>query len=805
MRPRTRILIGVGSAVLCVVSAILVIGYILATKSFPQTTGTLSLESIREPVTIHRDGFGMPHVFADDDHDAYMAAGVLHAQDRLWQMELIRRAGEGRLAEILGEKALPVDRLFRTLGLSSLARRIVSELGVESRTALEDYAAGVNAFIRSHRSALPVEFDMLEVEPDPWLPEHSILLSKLMAWELNYSRWVDITYGYIIERVGEARARELYPDWPTDAPIIVSKESRGREAASLGADLLAADQAFQELTGLGGFGSGSNSWVVSGAKTATGKPLLANDPHLILTAPARWYEMHLSTPTMDVSGASLPGIPFIVIGRNRSIAWGLTNAMLDDEDFYVEEVDSVERPTRYRVNDTWRPIEVSVDTILVKDAPPVIFTSYRTHRGPIVNRIEPSAALSSRLLSMRWTGTEVSKETEAFYRINRATTWKEFKEGLRYFSAPAQNFIFADTAGNIGYYMGGKIPLRRIQHLASPFPGWTDEYDWRGFVPFDENPHALNPPSGFLATANNRIADISYPHYISGHWEPSWRIQRIEEVLKPSDKLKPEDFQRLQLDVVSPQARMIVPEILAAYNDTTAADEDVRTALAYFRSWNYAMRQEDVSTSLFQSFLLKAIRNTFEDELGDAVSSLYDTLGARPMIAITEMLRRDSSLWFDDVMTKHPETKNEIIRKSLEEGIRDLRQRFGGELKEWNWGAAHQVEFSHIFGENALLRALFNVGPFPVGGSHSTVWKGDYRIRSAFRNFVGPSTRQIFDLADPNNTRAVTPPGQSGQLYHKNYKDQVPLWLAGAYRRVPMDRILIERAPYDVLQLLPSR
>ena len=805
MRPRVKILIGVGSAVVVVVLALLVIGYVLATKSFPQTTGTLTIEGLLEPVTIHRDGFGLPHVFASNDHDAYLAAGFLHAQDRLWQMELIRRAGGGRLAEILGEKALPVDRLFRTLGLLSLARHIVSELDAESRAALEDYAKGVNAYITANRSSLPVEFDMLGIEPDPWLPEHSVLLSKLMAWELNYSRWVDITYGYIVERVGEARARELYPDWPPDAPVIVPKELQGKETSSLGKDLLAADRAFQELTGLGGFGSGSNSWVVSGAKTVTGKPLLANDPHLVLTTPARWYEMHLSTPTMDVSGASLPGIPFIVIGRNRSIAWGVTNAMMDDEDFYVEEVDSAEQPTRYRFNGAWMPIEVHVDTILVKDALPVVLTSYRTHRGPIVNRIEPSAVLSSRLLSMRWTGMDVSKETQAFYLIDRATSWKEFREGLRYFSAPAQNFVFADTAGNIGYYTGGRIPLRKVQRLAPPFPGSTDEYDWKGFVPFEENPHSFNPPAGFLASANNRIADASYPYYISGHWEPSWRIQRIEEVLKLPGKLEPEDLQRLQLDVVSPQAKMIVPEILAAYSDTTAADEDVRTALTYFRNWNYTMRPDDVPTSLFQSFLMRAIHNTFEDELGDAVSLLYDTLASRPLIAITELLKKDSSLWFDDVTTDHPETKIEIVRKSLEEGVRDLRQRYGGELREWNWGTVHQVEFSHVFGENALLRSLFNVGPFPVGGSHSTVWKGDYRIRSAFRNFVGPSTRQIFDLSDPNNTRAVTPPGQSGQLYHKNHADQVPLWLAGAYRKVPMDRGLIERAQYDVLQLLPPR
>ncbi len=803
MAPKVRIFAGIAFTLFVVLTAILVIGYFLATKSFPQATGTIAVGGLQRPVTIHRDGFGMPHVFAENEHDCYRAAGFLHAQDRLWQMDLIRRAGEGRLAEVLGEKALPVDRLFRTLGLRDLAGKIASALEPETRMALEAYAAGVNAYIASHRSGLPVEFDLLGIEPEPWLPEHSILLSKLMAWELNYSRWIDITYGYVVDRVGEARARELYPDWARDAPFIVPQELRDKDIATLGLDLLKADKAFHELTGLGGFGSGSNSWAVSGKKSSTGKPMLANDPHLILTSPARWYEMHLVTPSFDVSGASLPGIPFIVIGRNRSIAWGLTNAMLDDEDFYVEEVDSLEFPTQYRFNGEWRELEQRVDTILVKDQIPVVLTSYRTHRGPIVNRIEPAAALSTRLLSMRWTGLEMSNETMTFYLINRAGTWREFKNAVRHFTAPAQNFVYADTGGTIGYVMGGKIPIRKVQRLASPFPGWTEEYDWKGFVPFEQNPQVVNPPSGYVATANNRIVDAAFPHYLSNQWEPSWRIERIDEVLRSAGTMEMEDLQRLQLDVVSTQARAIVPHILRAYDSVAVSSNDLRTGLSYLRNWTFTMRQEDVTTSVFQAFLLKTIRNTFDDELGPTVAQLYDTLAARPLIALTELLQKDSSLWFDDVTTEYRETKNDIIRKSLEEGIQDLRERLGGELKEWTWGALHQVEFSHVFGENRLLRPLFNVGPFPVGGSHSTVWKGDFRIRSAFRNFVGPSTRQIFDLSDANNTRAVTPPGQSGQIYHKNHDDQTPLWLAGAYRKVPMDRGLIESSRYDILRLIP--
>lgn len=805
MHPRTRILIGLGGTLLVVAVALLVLGHYLTTKSFPQTSGTIRMAGLGQAVRIYRDSYGMPHIFAQSDHDAYFAAGVVQAQDRLWQMELIRRAGEGRLAEILGQPALPIDRLFRTLGLAALAARTVGQLDPQTREALQAYADGVNAEIRLQKGRYPIEFDMLGIEPAPWEVEHSILLSKLMAWELNYARWVDITYGFVVERVGEQRARELYPDWPENAPVIVPKVLQGKHVAELGRSLLEADQAFRSLVGDGLSGIGSNCWAISGIRSVTGRPVLANDPHLVLTAPARWYEMHLVSNNMDVTGASLAGVPFIIIGRNRHIAWGVTNAMLDDEDFYVEKVDSVQHPTTYLFNGSWLPLKRVVDTILVKDDIPVVLTSYHTHRGPVVNRIEPAATLSPYLLSMRWTASEVTDEPHAFYLLNRATNWNEFLQALSHFSAPAQNFVYADVNGHIGYCMGGKIPLRKDQSFASPYPGWTDEYDWKGSVPFSQNPRLYDPPEGIIVTANNKITDPAYPYYLSNHWEPPWRAKRIHDMLKLQEKATLEDIQRMQLDQFSIQAIELVPVILHAYDSIPPPNENVRTALNYLRNWTCMMNEEDVSTTIFQSFLLRAIPNTVGDELGPTVLQLYDTLAAKPMFAITELLCKDSSAWFDDVTTPAVESKNDIVRKSLEEGIRYLQNTMGGELKEWRWGSVHQIEFRHIFGENKLLRSMFNVGPFPVGGSHSTVWKGDYGIGQPFRNTVGPSTRQVFDLADPNDTRAVTPPGESGQIYHPHYDDQVPLWLAGAYRRVPMDLDRIERQRHDLLTLEPAR
>ncbi|HEY4613713.1 MAG TPA: penicillin acylase family protein, partial [Bacteroidota bacterium] len=480
MRLSTKIILGIVLTLVVVAVFGFVLAYYLATKSFPKDDGSLALQGISSEIQIYRDEYGVPHVYAQSEEDACFAVGYLHAQDRLWQMELIRRAGTGRLAEVLGEPALKVDKMFRTIGLDDLSRTLSDKLDAQSRALLESYAQGVNAFIQSSRGRYPVEFDVLNFNPEPWKVEHTVAVSRLMAWELNHARWVDMLLGELVERFGEQKAQEIFPEWDEGAPLIIPEQLRGRRVSALLQPLLEADRTYRALLGAPAFSGGSNAWVVSGAKSVTGKPILANDPHLALTAPARWYELHISAPGLDVEGASIAGVPFVVIGHNRFIAWGVTNAMADDEDFYVEEVDSLQHPTKYRFNGQWRSMTQEVDTILVKDSDPVLLTVYKTHRGPVVNRFESSSQFSQSLISMRWTGYEISNEAKAFYLINKAANWKEFKDGLRHFAIPAQNFVYADVEGNIGYRIGGVLPVRRLKGPTLPYPGATDEYDWRG-------------------------------------------------------------------------------------------------------------------------------------------------------------------------------------------------------------------------------------------------------------------------------------------------------------------------------------
>jgi penicillin amidase len=502
---------------------------------------------------------------------------------------------------------------------------------------------------------------------------------------------------------------------------------------------------------------------------------------------------------------SIPGVPFVVAGRNRHIAWGITNAMIDDEDFYVEEVDSVQHPTKYRFNDTWQPVTETVDTIYVKDNAVIFFSIFRTHRCPIVNKMEPGAAFAGSLISMQWTGYEVSNEAGTFYRINRAKNWNEFTEALQSYAVPAQNFVYGDDEGTIGYYTGGKLPIRGARGASLPLDGKKGENDWKGFVPFQQMPHCINPKQGFIATANNKIVDESYPFAISGHWEPPWRAMRLNEELGEQPRFSVRDFEKLQCDVLSLQARETVPIILHAFDSVAVDNANVKTALEYLRNWNDEARKENVAATIFQAAMDRIIYNTFADEMGDQLFALYDTLASTPLTVITKFLKEPNSAWFDDIRTPEVETKDVIIRKSLTEALAGLRSRLGGEPKEWQWGKVHTVTFGHVFGSHSLLGDFFNVGPFGIGGTHATVNVGQYFLSQPFESRIGPSMRQIMNLADVNDTRVVLPPGQSGNVFYGHYKDQVKLWLNGAYRNRPMEKEKIEASCSDVLRLRPAQ
>lgn len=805
MFSKKKFLIGItGTLIIVLIAGFLFVRHLI-TRSFPDYEATISSAELRQPAYIYRDEYGIPRIEASNEDDAFFAVGVVHAQDRLWQMEFLRRAGQGRLAEILGPEVVGIDKLFRTFGFTSIVEETIQALPPEYTHMLERYAAGVNYIINESKGRFPVEFDLLKSEPEPWEPAHSLLIAKLMAWELSLAWRIEVAVGELIENIEFDLAMQALPDYPDDAPVIVPEELRDLRFVSALQNIRKIDMQYRSLAGIQGSHVGSNSWVISGDLSASGKPMLANDPHLGLAAPARWYELSIrGGDDLQVGGMTLAGVPLVIIGRNNAISWGLTSVMADDADFYLETVD-LDRTPRYRLDDEWRELTVREEEIIIKDNEPETFTVYETHRGPLVQSvlgIQPGK-WEEQPISIRWTGLEPTNEVKTFYNVNRATNFREFREGLKHFSAPGQNFIYADTAGNIGYQAAVRLPVRPRGNPALPFPGWDSRYDWAGYVPFDELPRLFNPPDGIIATANNKIVDDSYPHYITTLWEPPSRIQRIMEMLGQRNEFLISDFHRMQNDYISVHARKIVPYILEAYDGITVEDDDISRALSYFRNWDFYFGPEDVPAAIFNVFWVTLIENTFKPRMGEELFIEYLGLSSIPTRAMTELLGSQNSEWFENPLTPQRENRNDIIRKSLTEAIHYLRETIGEDIRTWRWGTIHTITFQHTFGQQSPIDKVINIGPFPVGGAGTTVNNGEYFLYAPYENILGASMRFIVDMADPAVAHTVIPTGQSGQPLHRHYKDQTQLWLDGRYKITSMREE--PGIKYKVLTLQPEQ
>ncbi|HTX19708.1 MAG TPA: penicillin acylase family protein [Bacteroidota bacterium] len=802
MKTRLKILLGIGGSLILIgLVTILILRY-LVTKSFPTVDGELRVPGLLKPVIVERDEYGVPHLFAQNEHDLFFAQGYVHAQDRLWQMDVSRRAGEGRLSEVFGPSTLKFDRLFRTVGMLRIAERIAENLHPESRELLQSYSDGVNAFIASHKGKYPIEFDMLNYEPEPWTPVHSILVARLMAWELNISWYVDLVLGELYKDLGEEKAKEIFPTYPENAPVIVPKELKGSMLSDNLLGLIDVDREFRAFDGISGTHIGSNAWAVSPEKSLSGMAMLANDPHLGFSAPSKWYEIHLAGGRFNVEGVSIPGTPLVVIGRNTHVAWGLTNVMADDADFYLEMTNSA---GEYLFKDTWHPMTTELDTIVVKDSASVILTLKSTHHGPIINDVNPVGSITSQVLvSMRWTGQDLSDEIYALSQIDRAGNWDEFRSGVKEFTVPGQNFVYADDAGNIGYTAGVRLPIRSAQNPTLPMPGWTGEYEWNGFVPYEKLPYLYNPPQHFIATANNKLTNGAFPYHISNLWEPPSRIQRLEELLSTKQKLSAEDFQSIQLDYFSYFAKEMTPYILHAYDSVAVKSADVQTALNYFGNWHYQLSRDDVPTTLFHVYFTHLLRNIFQNKMGEGLFEKYIFIANIPYRTVPALFRNPDSPWFDDPATPRVERRDDVIRKSLDEAISELKVTLGGEMKTWRWGLLHTLTFRHPFGSQPPLGSVFNIGPFPVGGSGTTLNNGEYYLAEPYQVTLGPSMREIVDFAHPEASRYVIPTGESGQPLNDHYSDQTELWLNGEYDVIPIDSAFAVSTARHTLILSPA-
>ncbi len=805
-----------GRILTVLVVAIVILGLVagggllmLVRRPFPQIAGTLQVSGLKAPVTIVRDTWGVPHIYAQNADDLFFAQGYVHAQDRFWQMEFWRRIGQGRLSEILGNSTLDTDRFLRTLGMHRTAAKEVEMLGDEERAILTAYANGVNAYISSHPGQLGLEFTILNspavganFTPEPWTPLNSLTWLKLMAWDLGGNMDTELLRAQIAAKLGPEAVNELLPPYPANGPIIVPSGIGWR---NLDSSALAASSHLRTLLdGVGADaradGLGSNNWVVAGTHTATGMPLLANDPHLGIQMPSIWYEVDLQGGGFDVTGFSFAGVPGVILGHNARIAWGFTNVNPDVQDLYIEKINPA-NPNQYEYQGQWVDFDIVPETIRVRGQPNPVTLNVRISRhGPLLSDVEESL---KQPMALRWTALDPGHTFRTLIELNRASNWDEFRRAASFFDAPSQNIVYADVDGNIGYQMPGKVPIRAKGDGLMPVPGWTGEYEWTGYIPFDALPTSFNPARGWIVTSNNAVVGSDYPYMISLEWDYGYRATRISQLLTAKDKLTLDDMTAIQLDALSLPAQQIVPY----FKDLRTGDTRADAALDRLRTWDFRETRDSVATLIFEDIFLHLQRDLFSDELGPDLSKTYLESGSRADFVMTQMLADPAAHWWDDVTTPdRQETREDILKRSVAEAVADLTARLGPDMNGWTWGKLHTATFvNQSLGQSGIgpIEALFNRGPFAADGGSALVNATGWSAASPFQVRSLPSMRAVYDPASWSNSRTIHTTGQSGHPYHKHYDDFIALWLNGRTHPMLWDRAEVEKQAEGVLTLTP--
>ena len=768
--------------------------------TLPAAKGAIEIGGLEAPVEVVRDRAGVPHIFAASARDAYVALGFVHAQDRFWQMELMRRQGAGRLAEALGPSALPSDKWMRALGLYKLAEQQFKDSSPEVRQALTLYATGVNAQLdRVRRGPLgalgvpAVEFALLRLQAEPWKPADSLVWGKLMALRLGGNWRDEVLRARLARKLAPRRIGELWPLYPADAPQTVEKMA----ALTRGIDLDRLAAASPEPAGLPR--GASNAWAVAAKNTTTRGAILANDPHLGFTAPILWYLATIKAADLDVAGATVPGLPFVVLGHNQRIAWGVTSTNIDVEDLFVEQIAG--DGTQYLTPAGPQSFETANETIAVKGGASVPLVVRRTRHGPVVSDVSADVAKAGGkevVMALAATFLQPKDTTaEAMHKLSRADGWESFVAALKDWQVTPSNFMFADTAGNIGFMAAGLVPVRKKGWGLVPRPGWGGETGWTGFLPFEQLPNVLNPAAGRIVNANNRIAPDDYPHFLSFDWDPSYRAGRILDRLQAQPQTLP-TTQQIQMDHVSEMARRMLPLMLKV----EPADDMGKAVRARLEKWHGEMSRTKAEPLMFLTWLLELNRAIYADELGELFN---DYLGYRPQFIRSALTRRQE--WCDDVRTPEKETCAGRLRFSLKQATDKLTNQFGANPSGWRWGHVHMAYFA-----NPVLGGLPWLGKratleTPTDGGNYTVNRGAGRPGDAahpFRHVHGPGLRAIYDLADLAKSRFIIATGQSGNPFSPHYNDMLDDWRDGRYKNIGQTAEALKAAKDPVLTLKPA-
>jgi penicillin amidase len=781
--------------------------------SQPQIDGKLQLAGVAAPIDIVRDAEGIPHIYAKSAADAYFALGFVHAQDRLWQLELNRRIPAGRMAEILGPKALDTDRFLRTLGVRRNAEKILANLAPDARAALESYAKGVNAYLVNRSGPLPPEFVLTGAPaPAPWEPVDSIGWQTMMAWDLGANWSQELLRMRLAQRLSLDRINEFLPPYPGDAVIKTQDYTRMYRELTGTTRQLTKVSAIAPPSYVDGMGS--NNWVVAGALSETGMPLLANDPHLGLSAPALWYFAHLAAPGLNVIGATLPGMPSVVLGRNDRIAWGFTNTAPDVQDLYIERVNPAD-DKQYQTPDGWADFAVRNETIKVKGWPDVTLEVRETRHGPVITGALPileraSIDAEKHVIAFAWTALRSDDLTvQAGVKLNQAKNWQDFLEAVKDFSSPQQNMVYADVDGNIGFVAPGRVPVRRAENDLrglAPAPGWDARYDWDGFIPFEALPRQYNPVSQRVITANEKIVGPDYPHFLTSEWALPYRANRIRQLLDVKSKHSMNSFTDMQKDHVSLAAQ----ELLPILRKTIPRTERARAALNALAGWNGEMEANRPEPLIFSAWVREASRQIFMDELGEALMKDYweQRNVHQPMVNVLKN-KDGQSRWCAD-MAKAPAEKpqpcEDVLAVSLDTALHDLELRYGKNMSQWRWGEAHVARSEHRpFSKIAPLAEFFDIR-IPTPGDTYTVNVGRYNLRDEihpFANRHAASLRAIYDLSNLENSRFMHSTGQSGNVLSPLYRNYAQRWAEVASLPMKTERAEAEKNGLGVLTLAP--
>lgn len=772
--------------------------------SLPKTAGTVEIAGLTAPIEIVRDAKGVPHIFAASEADGWYALGYVHAQDRLWQMELMRRLGAGRLSEVVGPRALPSDRFMRVLGLNHAVEEQWHGFDAPTRAAVEAYAAGVNAWMEGRTGALPIEFLVFRHSPEPWQPTDSLLWAKLMGLRLSGNWRTELLRAKLLRSLPRERVAELWPPYPADGPLTVAGDlgqldlgqlDLGQiDLASLDLDRLVAALPPDTTPDLSP--GGSNAWAVAGSRTVSGKPLLANDPHLGFSAPILWYLARIETPDFAVAGATVAGVPFVVLGHNRHLAWGLTTTQSDLQDLFVERT-SAGDPAAYDTPDGPRPYVVREERIAVAGAPDEVLKVRETRHGPVLSDVLEDVprgqviALSATFL------LPDDRTPQALRYLNKAADWDQVVVAMRDFHAPQQNLMVADDKGTIGFIAPGRVPVRRSGTGWTLSPGWSGAADWAGLIPFDALPRAVDPPNGRLFNANNSIVPPGYAYFIGEDWAPPHRAQRIAKVLDTDGSHDAEAAARLQLDNVSPA----VADLMASLANVEPESAAARRALDLLRAWGGNFDRHRPEPLIFAAWMRDLTRRIFADELGDRFPEFWNF---RPVLLKSVLGGRDH--WCDDIRTQRTESCAGLAAASLTGVVAEFAEIAKRDMADWRWGDEHPAIFDHpTLGGVPLVGGWANL-LIEADGGDETLNRGGMRFddkNAPYAGIHGAGFRGVYDLADLQASRLMIATGQSGNPLSSHYGDLLRDWRDGDSLNLGRPRSEIA-AEGNTLRLVPA-